>query len=72
MVVVFHHLEIFMMDGEANDSKKNGGEELKVFSIATLELGWPRKSRRHLTTIMEYKNPHKPNVVFRGSCMMNL
>jgi hypothetical protein len=43
MVVVNHHLEIFTMDGEVSDLEKSGGEELGVLSIATLELGWPRK-----------------------------
>jgi hypothetical protein len=45
---------------------------LGVFSIVTMELGWPRKPWRLLTTIVEYKNPHKPSIVFKGSCMMNL
>ncbi len=31
------------MDGEANDLEKNGDEKLGVFSIVTMELGWPRK-----------------------------
>ncbi len=72
MVVINHHLEIFTMDGEANDLEKNGDEKLGVFSIVTMELGWPRKPWRLLTTIVKYKNPHKPIIVFKGSCMMNL
>ncbi len=72
MVVINHHLEILTMDGEASDLEKNGDEELGVFSIVTMELGWPRKPWRLLTTIVEYKNPHKPSIVFKGSCMMNL
>jgi hypothetical protein len=43
MVVVNHHLEILIMDGEVSDLEKSGGEESGVLSIATLKLGRPRK-----------------------------
>jgi hypothetical protein len=42
------------------------------FQLLLLELGWPRKFFKHLTTTMEYEDPHESNTMYKYSHMMVL
>jgi hypothetical protein len=71
-MVVFKPSKNSHVDDESSDSEKSVGEESKVPSITTPRAQMVKKALKHLTTTVEYEDPHKSITLYKYSHMMAL
>ncbi len=60
------------VDDESSDLEKNMSEESRILSITTLGARMTKKTLKHLTTTMEYEDPHESSTLYKDSHMMAL
>jgi len=60
------------VDDESSDLEKNMSEESRILSITTLGARMTKKALKHLTTTMEYEDPHESSTLYKDSHMMAL